>query len=394
MKRKNNHQFGGALWSLKLAGAAVSVFASMPSEATVITIDSMATTQAYVTACPGNTPQAAAQSGAGIWGGTRILVANNVQGSGDPTECTRANVASSNPPAWKIANPEGVTGNGSIIWSGSSDPTGFAASPLDLEFLQYFNFEYVTADQATSFYVEVWSDATSCSKALIANLAANTSASNVQLNKAAFNSNCAANPADFKKIGRITANMAAAEALDTAFRAVTVVVGEPPVIGCTGSTINGVSNFQVPDDQCHDLTVSFSVSNTGGTSGLVTVLDQLASGMTQTGAVSCSNGLNFGPPVNPQVTWNSTNNLASGTSSTCTFQAQICGLAVGESRTNVIKASRTGETPVGSCDASVSRNAEPPPPVVVPTLTEWAQMIMMALMAISVGWFARRARMG
>lgn len=397
MKRKNHHQSGGALLSVKLAGAALSLLVVAPSQATVITIDNMTTSQSLISACPGSTPQSSAQAGSGIYGGTRIITANNVQGSGSASQCTNTNVPDSVPPSWNIANPSRVTGNGSIVWSGSANPTGFFGTPLDLEFLQYFNFDYLTADQATTFYIEAWSDNSSCSRAVIDSLAANTSASNVQISKADFSSICtgATQPANFSSIGRLVVFMDAVEALDTEFRGVTAVVGTPPVIGCEGSTINGSTNFQVSDDACHDLTVAFTVSNTGGVSGLVTVLDELPQGMTRTGNVSCTNGLTFGQPGTPQWTWNSTTSLAAGTSSTCTFTAQICSLPDGETRTNAIQVSRTAvDDPVGSCAASVSRNSTPPPPhLPIPTLSEWAQMLMMALMLVNAGWYVRRERM-
>jgi hypothetical protein len=377
----------------RLTGLILTMAAAGPSFGQTIIIDPMTPSQATISACPPvpNTVSSAVTNAA-VWGGWRIMAANIQEGSGDPSECTTSIVAATNPPGWKIANPEKVIGNGRLTWSGSNSATGLAPVPLNLQYLQYFNFQYIGADHTSTFYIELWSGANACSIATIATVPANTSRENIQIPKASF-SQCAgaASAVDFANIGRMSVSFDAVNAIDTEFRAITAIVNDPPAIACDYKTINGSSSLAVMTPGPYDnLTVAFKVDNTGGSPSAVTVQDLVPPGMTQTSALSCTNGLTFGNPKNPPITWDSTSPLAAGASSVCTFNARLESLEVGETKTNVVKASEIGQPASKQCQATITRGTPPPPPTPIPTMNDWAKMLTAGMLALFGGLALRR----
>ena len=376
--------------SLYLACATLAI-PDLSSGATFM-LDPMTPSQALIQACPPapNTVSSALSSPA-IWGGWRIMEASLIEGVGDTSECTESRVVNNVPPAWKVANPLDLVGRGRLVYSGSNDPAGFASTPLDLEYLQYLNFQYIAADHSTTFYIELWSGAGQCSKATIANLTAQIPQANVQIGKADFSACDGTEPVDFAQVRRVELYFDGVNAIDTELRAIAVVTNEPPAIACDYSRINGTSNLYVNTAPPYEnLTVEFKVDNTGGSGSLVSVRDMMPAGIAQTGPLNCTN-LTFGSPGNPPITWNSNIPLAANSSSVCTFSARLDSLAPGETKTNVVTASEPGQPAAKACPSTITRNALPPnPPQPIPALSEWAMAVTAAFLALFGGLALRR----
>ena len=355
-------------------------------------LDPMTPHQALIQACPSALDTvSSALSSPIIWGGWRIMEANLTKGTADLAECTQSIVINDIPPAWKVANPEGVVGHGRLIYSGSNDPRGFAETPLDLEYLHYLNFQYVSADHSTTFYIELWSGPDQCSKAKIADIIEGIPQVNIPVEKSNFIACPGTQAVDFANIRRMELYFDGVNALDTELRAIAAVTNEPPAIACDYSRINGTSNLYVNTAPPYEnLTVEFKVDNTGGSGSLVSVRDMVPAGMAQTGPLNCTN-LTFGSPGNPPITWNSNIPLAANSSAVCTFSARLESLAPGETKTNVVTASEPGQPAAKACPSTITRNALPPnPPQPIPALSEWAMAVTAAFLALFGGLALRR----
>lgn len=300
---------------------------------------------------------------------------------------------------WQVALPTGNTnGFGEIVWNGSSNLADTNLSPLDLTKLQQFTINYLFADHSTTFFMQVYSSPTQCTQAVIADVVGETELTNVAVLPSAFTLNCnGASPANLSSIKKIRIVFTGGQtALDTDFRGLSATFDEPAQVQCVDKFINGQKSVVVDNAGPHNLTVGFTVSNTGGSSSLITVQDFMPPGMTPTGPVACTTpaGFAFGGQTTPDFTWNSSTMLQAGQVATCSFPAVLDNINEGQTVTNLLQAGATG-SPFGpnQCRATITRQAPPPPAESIPTMNEWAMMMTAALLAL-LGGLALRKREG
>ena len=380
------------------AGLLLAMASSGMALGATVTIDDMVVKQGSDTApvAISNVPGGFAQSSisgppASIYGGTRIVQVNHVSGAGS----TETYVDLSTPSTWQVANPPFSSGWGQIVWSGTGTIGAMSLPPLDLTNLQYFNIAQLGSDQDTSFYIRIFSDANHCSQATIATFAVLGDLQNQKVLPGSFAA-CSGSvgPANLAAIREIRIFFTAHDDIDTYLRGVTAVVGEPPQVQCDSKRINNQSSYVVVGPgPYNNLNVSFGASNTGGAGAKIDVTDQLPPGMSYVGPTSCTGGFALGEPTlsGSILKWSSSAYLAKGTSVSCSFLASLDTVALGESKTDIIKAGIQGGT-LGpqECSASVTR---PQNPTNIPTMSEWG-MIVTALLLTVFGGLSLRKREG
>ncbi len=399
--------------ALKTTGLVLAMAAAtFQAHGATIVIDDMSITQGNAGA-----PAASATQGtpndfdtvpgptSNIWGGFRHIGVHWAAG----VETTSTFVSGTPKAAWQVQNPVFQSGWGEINWNGNAALGGFSATPLDLSQLQYFNIQFVSADHPTIFYMEVSSGPNNCSQAILTNQTLTPGEYlNIQVLPGQFTGACqtpTAGTANFGAVSKIRIFFNPTDAIDTALYGVSAVVNEPPVVKCDYKLLssNGTQfspNLQVgTTEPPYNLTVKFSVSNSGGSASRITVFDSMPPGMTPTSPISCTSpsaAFSFGGPTAVPPTsyvWDSTTTsmLGAGESAVCTFTTTLTALDPGQTKTNTLEAGVLGEHGPEQCLATITRDAPPPPPPrQIPTMNEWAMMLTAALLALLGGLTLRR----
>jgi len=393
----------------RLAGFTIALAASNQALSYTVVIDDMTATQgsagspAVSQTGPGTT-YATPFNNAGIYGGWRHIGLTN--GASAPIGAYSASWVNpfghdTGQGTWQVALPSGnPNGFGEIIWNGSSTLADNSLPPLNLDTLVQFTINYLYADHATTFYMQVYSAANECAQAPIATV--NGVLTNEVVLKGDFNN--AANacyagsaPATLTSIKKIRIVFTGdQDALDTDLRGVSGTFEEPPQVQCVDKTLNGEKALQLPvgAKPPYNLTVGFTVSNTGGQQSLITVQDLMPAGMAPTGPVSCSTippgGITFGSQTTPDFTWNSTSPLAAGQTATCSFPATLSNINEGQTLTNLLQAGASGgPLNPNQCRATITR---PGRVIKIPTMGEWGMITFMSLLGL-LGVFGVRRYM-
>lgn len=388
-----------SIWgTLVVAGMALSLLVPGPAFAATIVIDDMTVQQGYdlgpaVSSCVVGSAQTAATTGppANIYGQNRVLEVTHTVGA---SKCTSAYVDAGSPKYWAVANPTDSTGWGRIVWSGSNTIGTMNLPPLNLSQLQYFNITRVTADHPTTFYLEVWSDLTHGSRATIVNYpnAGGGDSLNVHVLPGAFGA-IAGVGADFSSIKEIRIFFNPFLEIDTGLRGVSAVTQEPPAVYCGGKTLNGQANLTTINPPPYDLTVAFSVVNSGGAATTLVVEDTMPLGMVYTGSTTCDGGFLMGNPtfdaVLNKLTWNSSSSLAAGASVSCSFPVVLNSLDLNQTKWNLLKArASSGTFGPEECQASITRREGSK----VPSLNEWGALLACIILAAAGIYLVRRKR--
>lgn len=389
----------------RLAAIALAMAASGPVLSYNVTIDDMQVDQGSagspaVTRTGPGTSFAAPFMNAGIYGNYRhIGLTNGASAASGAFASSWVDKNGNDAPqgTWQVALPSGNSdGFGEMVYNGSSNLADTNLPPLNLNDLVQFTVNFLYADHSTTYFMQVFSANNACTQATIADIVGETTLTNLVVPKSAFTAACAgiANPANLASIKKIRIVFTGGQtALDTDMRGLIGTFLEPPQVQCVSKTMNGTNNLVVDAAGPYNLTIGFSVSNSGGQSSLITVQDIMPPGMTPTGPVTCATpaGFTFGGVTTPDFTWNSSTQLAAGQTASCTFPAVLNDLAEGQTVTNIAQAAATGG-PFGpsQCRATIRREVPPPPPEAVPTMSEWAMMLTAFLLAVVGGLTLRR----
>lgn len=321
---------------------------------------------------------------ANMVGGNRIIEITHTGGDGP---CTKAYVdGGAAPHSWVVVNDTGSTGWGRAIWSGGSGVNDYNLA-LDLSTLQYFNMTYVSTDHPTTFYLQVYSDATHGSEATItfANPGGG-SVTNHHILPGDFSAISGLSAADFSSIKRIVLLFDEYLEIDTAVREIQAVIAEPGLT-CLSKTFD-ITDLPGPDGT---VTATVQIQNTGE----LDITDLVATDVMDDSArmTIVPGSSTIGDPTEgPAGTWTfPAQSLAAGDTLTFSYQVQITGLNVGETLCNQVTAS-SEEYQLSSdgpgCQACVSREAPPS----VPAFTGLGLLAMVGLISASGLVLHRRRR--
>lgn len=399
MKKPRFHSTWGMLLA---AGMALSFLVPLQAYSATIVIDDMTIGQGSSntpvindcsTAGGEETHAITGQPVANIVGGARVLAVTHTVGNGP---CTKTYVDASTPKNWVVVNDTDASGWGRIVWSGSNTIGNFGLN-LNLSLLQYFNIVRVTADHPTTFTMQVFNSSTQGGQATIVTYGqGGGNSNNVQVLPGSFTAISGLTNVDFNlPVREIRILFDDYLEIDTGLRGVTAVTQEPPAIHCDYKRWNGTSALAVTGTGPYNLTVQFSVSNSGGSPSTIVVEDTMPVGMSYTGPTTCSGGFVLGDPsqAGQVLTWTSTSSLAGGGASVvCSFPAVMAAgsLAVNETKYNVLRARASGGTfGPEECEASITRRDTP---TTVPTMNEWGVMVAIAILAAAGFVLARRKR--
>jgi len=391
----------------RLAGLTIALAASNQALSYDVTIDDFQAQQPTYTQTGPGTSFAPAFNDAGIYGGWRHIGLTN--GPSVPSGAKATTVVdpfgSDNPRStWQVALPSGNTnGYGEIIWNGSSNETDLSLTPLNLSTLVHFTINYLYADHTTTFYLQVYSNTNNCAQAAIGTVNGAPGLTNVVVLPGQFVAGNTANacfagsaPADLNSIKKIRVVFTGdVQALDTDLRGLIATFEQPPQVQCVDKTLDGQKalQLQLGAKPPYNLTVGFTVSNTGGRSSSITVQDMMPADMTPTGPVQCTTpgGFTFGGQTTPDFTWISSSLLKGGDTATCSFPATLSKINEGQTLTNLLQAGATGQ-PFGpnQCRATITRPGRPL--IKIPTMGEWGMITFMSLLGL-LGVFGVRRYM-
>jgi uncharacterized repeat protein (TIGR01451 family) len=318
-------------------------------------------------------------SGAGIVGGTRLIVLTIKSGNEDRAVNTIVNNG-------EFANGNDDTANSEVklIYSGDGTEGNFGLTE-NLCLGDRFVFDVNFDDLAVDVDIEVYSGPGQVSVATLSLPGQITSPQVFEVPFSAFSAG-----ADFCDVKEIRVIWTGQDALD--FRIDQINVPEEAEFQCDFKFFDGVSRLVLDEDTTFPTTIQaeVSITNSGGVPLLLNIVDTLDAGLSYVAnTVTPISGPDPGEPnVNAQqLSWQVL--VPDGVTLRFTYDIEVAALGDGDSLSNSVVVTADGlQLPPSNCSATVTFQIRPPE---VPFLAGWWISVGVFLFSV-VGIYLQRRR--